>query len=279
MIAQAAEAGRSEIFVALRQAAARTGTDFDYLLRTATRESGLKTNAKSNTSSATGLFQFVDQTWLGLVKRYGAAYGLGAYADAIEERPGGGYSVPSAELKGEILALRKDPAVASYMAGEHVCETKGSLEAWLGREVGCGELYAAHFLGEAGARKLIALNAENPDQAAADAFGRAASANRNVFYHRDGTPKTVGELYAWAKGQADTPLPAVAPAPVASDVPAANRASLFRASDYGVDMRSSYSTLAGSALPRPPFAITADVVAILSLLEPASSEAASDKNA
>ena len=63
-------------YQAIRQAASETGTDFDYLWRTAKRESGLNPNARASTSSATGLFQFTNQTWLSMVERYGDKYGL-----------------------------------------------------------------------------------------------------------------------------------------------------------------------------------------------------------
>ena len=56
--------------------AAATGSDFHYLLGTAMRESSLKPSAQSATSSAAGLFQFVDQTWLAWSKPHGAKYGL-----------------------------------------------------------------------------------------------------------------------------------------------------------------------------------------------------------
>src|SRR3569832_820214 len=79
MLAEAAQnaTDRSQIIAALKQASAATGSDFHYLLGTAMRESSLKPQAQSSTSSATGLFQFVGQTWLGLVKEHGAKYGFG----------------------------------------------------------------------------------------------------------------------------------------------------------------------------------------------------------
>jgi hypothetical protein len=84
------------------------------------------------------------------------------------------------------------------MAGEAANETKQSLECSLGRSVCGGELYAAHFLGEGGARHLIALKEKNPACPADQLFPQAAKANRSVFYRQDGTPKTVKEVYDWA---------------------------------------------------------------------------------
>jgi hypothetical protein len=64
--------GAQNVVAALTRAANRTGADFGYLLQTAMRESSLNPEAKAPTSSATGLFQFIEQTWLGTVKQHGA---------------------------------------------------------------------------------------------------------------------------------------------------------------------------------------------------------------
>ncbi|HLV85239.1 MAG TPA: transglycosylase SLT domain-containing protein [Devosia sp.] len=48
----------------LTAAGDRNGVDFDYLLQTAMRESSLNPQAKAQTSSAVGLFQFLESTWL-----------------------------------------------------------------------------------------------------------------------------------------------------------------------------------------------------------------------
>jgi hypothetical protein len=193
-----AASSRTQVVAALQQAAAATGSDFHYLLSTAMRESGLKPQAQSSTSSASGLFQFVDQTWLGLVKKYGSQEGLGAAANAISQDGSGHYRVADNADRQAILALRNDPKVASMMEGHFVQETKFSLQGALGRDVGDGELYAAHFLGTNAACKLIALNRSNPQAAAASAFPQAASANRSVFFHSDGSAKSVREVCDWA---------------------------------------------------------------------------------
>jgi len=70
---------------ALAVASSKTGIDFDYLLNQAKVESGLNANAKAGTSSATGLYQFVEQSWLAVVKKHGAEHGLGWAADSIQQ--------------------------------------------------------------------------------------------------------------------------------------------------------------------------------------------------
>jgi Transglycosylase SLT domain len=202
MQAEAASLGaeRSSVVAALKNAAAVTGSDFHYLLGTAMRESSLKPNAQSSSSSATGLFQFIDQTWLGLVKEHGAQHGLGNFAAAITKQPDGHYHADTG-AKQSILALRKDPEFSALMAGEYAKSTQSTMRASLGRDVCGGELYAAHFLGPDSACKLIKLAGSEPGSSAAAQFPQAASANRNVFFHADGAPKSVREVYDWAVRQ------------------------------------------------------------------------------
>jgi len=200
VLSSMAAAGADRVVAALQKAAAKTGSDFHYLLGTAMRESSLKPHAQSSTSSATGLFQFIEQTWLGLVKEHGAEHGLGNLAAAITRQPDGRYRA-DAEVKQNILALRKDPEVCALMAGEYAKSTQGTLRAGLGREVCGGELYAAHFLGPDAALKLIKLAASDPGASAVAQFPQAASANKSVFLHADGTAKSVREVYDWAVRQ------------------------------------------------------------------------------
>jgi len=195
-----AEAVSGTVVQALQKAAAATGSDFHYLLGTAMRESSLKPNATSSSSSATGLFQFIDQTWLGLVKEHGAQHGLGNFAEAITKQADGHYRA-DANAKQTILALRKDPEVCALMAGEYAKSTQGSLRASLGRDVCGGELYAAHFLGPDAAAKLIKLAGSDPSTSAAAQFPQAAAANKSVFFHADGSAKSVREVYDWALAQ------------------------------------------------------------------------------
>ena len=99
----------STVVNALKDAAAATGSDFHYLLGTAMRESSLKSLAQSATSSAAGLFQFVDQTWLGLVKSYGGKYGLASMADNISVDSQGHYRAANDQDRQAIMVLKTNP--------------------------------------------------------------------------------------------------------------------------------------------------------------------------
>jgi len=206
-IQSAAATVRTDVMAALHAASHKTGLDFDYLFNTAMRESNLDTQAKSKNSSASGLFQFIDQTWLGLVKQFGERYGLGSYAGAIQQTGNGQFVVASNTTKAAILALRQNPELSALMAGESAKQTKQSLECALGRKVCEGELYAAHFLGTSGARHLIQLSETNPNMRADVAFPHASKGNKAVFYNADGTVKTVGELYASVVNRLPTQMP------------------------------------------------------------------------
>ncbi len=180
---------------AIRQAAQATGTSFHYLLATAQVESGLDPQAGAATSSARGLFQFVEQTWLGTMKQSGAALGYGRYADAISKTPSGRYDVADPALRREILKLRTDPAVNAVMAGAVTQANAALLSRKLGRSPSEGELYLAHFLGAGGAARLISLAADNPRASAASYFPIAAQANGPIFYDRaTGVPRSLAQV-------------------------------------------------------------------------------------
>jgi hypothetical protein len=180
---------------AIRQAARMTGTDFRYLLATAKVESNFKADAKAATSSARGLFQFIEQTWLQTLKEQGPALGYGPYADAISRRPSGEYVVSEPRLHGAILSLRSDPSANAMMAGAFTRANAARLAGKLGRAPTEGELYIAHFLGPTGANRLIGLSESRPMTPAAAVFPGAAQANRSIFYDRDGRARSAGEVY------------------------------------------------------------------------------------
>lgn len=203
----------------IRTGADQTGTDFGYLLRTAKRESALDPTAKAPTSSATGLFQFIEQTWLGLVKSDGDRAGLGQEARSVTARPDGTYTVADPAARQAILKLREDPEVASVMAGAFTRQNRDLLTGAIGRAPSAGELYVAHVLGARGAADLIGRAATEPASPAAAAMPEAARANRTLFYDRSGRARGAGEVYgllsAVGAGTPGSGLPSgTAPSPV-----------------------------------------------------------------
>lgn len=178
---------------ALDRAGARNGVDFGYLLQTAIRESSLNPAAKAPTSSATGLFQFIESTWLEVMKSEGPRLGYGELADHIYENDGE-FFVPDPAMRQQILDLRHDPQVSADMAAAFTRRNGDYLMEKFGRMPSPGELYIAHFLGPSGAERFFELGLQNPEANAAAAFPRPASANPTIFYN-DGRPRTVREVY------------------------------------------------------------------------------------
>jgi hypothetical protein len=187
---------RVRIAGAIKQAANTTGTSFEYLLATAKMESNFNPSAKASSSSARGLFQFIDQTWLGTVKEAGAQLGYGNYADAITRSSSGTYSVSDPAARAAILKLRDDPATSSAMAGVLTQSNSFRLTGKIGRRPTDSELYMAHFMGVGGAAKLIANAEDNPQASGARLFPNAAAANRSIFYERGGRARSVSEVYS-----------------------------------------------------------------------------------
>lgn len=189
----------AKIAAAIKKASRATGADFDYLLKTAARESSFKAQAKARTSSAAGLFQFIESTWLKMVKDRGGQFGLEALAGEIVERPGGRLAVPDSHARKHILALRHDPELAAMMAGEFTRQNAAYLSGRLGREPTKGELYIAHFLGAPQGARLVRLAETRPELRADVYFGAAARANRAIFY--DGSrPRSIAEVYGVLTG-------------------------------------------------------------------------------
>ena len=163
---------------AIASAAKATGIDFAYLTAQASIESRFDTDAKAKTSSAAGLYQFIETTWADMVGRHGHKIGLQQEAEAIKSGD------LSSSDRRKIMDLRFDAGIAARMGAEFAAENRSFLESRLGREPSPTDLYMAHFLGPGGAAKFLSALDSNPDGVAAEAFPAAAKANHNVFYKR-----------------------------------------------------------------------------------------------
>jgi hypothetical protein len=190
-----------QITGAIKQAAKSSGISFEYLVTTAKIESNMNPAAQAVTSSAKGLYQFIEQTWLGTLKTAGTAVGLGKYADAITQNADGRYEVADAGKRSSIMQLRSDPEASAMMAGAFTRANADHLENNIGRKPTEGELYIAHFLGPDGAGKLIGVAATQPNANAAKMFPQAAAANPSIFYDRAGNGRSAADVYANLSGK------------------------------------------------------------------------------
>lgn len=180
---------------AIARAAAATGVDFKYLMAQAKLESSLDPTARAATSSAAGLYQFTQGTWLQTLDRHAERHGLEWVDAAIQ---GGRVADPS--MRAQIMSLRYDADTSAMMAAELAADNRAELTSVLGREPDASELYLAHFLGVSGAGQFLSALNGNPSQSAAAILPKAAAANRSIFYE-GGAPRSVGGVMDVIRGK------------------------------------------------------------------------------
>jgi hypothetical protein len=182
-----------QVVSAIRNAAAETGARFDVLLASAAMESGVRPDAQASSSSASGMFQFIEQTWLDAVRQYGASHGLAAEASAVVSR-NGRLTVEDPTLRQRILDLRNDPRVSSLLAGDSLRAISNQLAPTLGRTPDVAETYLGHFLGAGGAAQMLQALKATPNRPAAELLPAAAAANPAMFTGANGASLTVSQF-------------------------------------------------------------------------------------
>lgn len=244
-----------QVLGAVREASRRTGADFGYMLANAARESGFRADAQARTSSATGLYQFIDSTWLQMVRDHGAEHGLGGLARQIAGGPDGTPMVADPATRQRILDLRRDPRLNAVMAGEFANANKRHLERTIGGEIGSTELYLAHFLGANAAATFLEARRATPDLPAAELFPAAARANRAVFFDRQtGAARSLEAVYQRIGRSLDDTLAATRDIAGPADRPSRMFAGPMTGSRQLLSQASGlslWSTLFLNSLPAP----------------------------
>jgi len=150
-------------------------------------ESNGDPNARNKRSSATGLGQFLDETWLDMIRAH---------------RP----DLAKGRSQAEILELRRDAKIAREITARFT-ERNAEMLRKRGLPVTPGTLYLAHFAGGAGAVAILSAM-ENADaalvMATADATGRTKREKiikANPFLERF----TVADLRNWAERKMHVP--------------------------------------------------------------------------
>jgi hypothetical protein len=245
---------RLRIAGAIKQAATATGTSFQYLLTTAKMESDFNPKATAPTSSASGLFQFIGQTWLGTVKEAGAQLGYSQYADTITKSASGNYSVNDPAARSAVMNLRDDPAASSAMAGVLTRSNSFKLTGLIGRRPTDSELYMAHFMGVSGAAKLITSAEGNPQASGARLFPNAAAANHSIFYDKSGYARSVSGVYSELTsryaGAANSPVTRTAMA-VLGDTPATTAVASATSANSPIDNAAYLASFPNAAATGP----------------------------
>ncbi len=198
----------SKVLAAIRLGSLRTGMEFPYLMELAYTESSFNPAEKARRSSATGLYQFTDSTWLGSIKAYGEKYGLGLYASEIryftDHKGRQQLSVDNPIVYRHILALRYNPRISALIAAEFALKNKQQLARILGPDFGSTELYLAHFFGIEHALEFLRLLEQSPYRLAAELFPKAAQSNPGVFEPWKGEKRTMQEVYDFFDAKFDT---------------------------------------------------------------------------
>jgi hypothetical protein len=178
------------------EAAKTTGSDPALLMAIADKESSFAPKAKAATSSASGLFQFIDSTWLKAVRMFGWRHGQQEAAEAIAVKGGDLRVAP--QKRAAILAMRNDPYLSAALAAEMLKYDGDKIAERIGRPLTAGETYLIHFLGPDDAARFMQKVEEAPQTPAAALLPRPARANKPIFYARKGKkmePKSVGEVH------------------------------------------------------------------------------------
>ncbi|MGA8171972.1 MAG: transglycosylase SLT domain-containing protein [Methylocystis sp.] len=167
------------------KAAKTTGSDPALLMSIADKESSFASSAKASTSSASGLFQFVESTWFKALKSFGWRYGREEEAKAIQGDED--HQTIEPRKRAEILELRNDPYLSAALAAEMLKRDGAKIAEHLGRSLTAGETYLIHFLGPEDAERFMQKMDAEPDASAAQLLPRPAKANKPIFYERQGS--------------------------------------------------------------------------------------------
>jgi len=197
--ALAATKGCEGAIVAIDTAARQTKVSANYLLALARQESGCNSHARANGSTAVGMFQFVENTWLVSMHEHGARYGHAELARAITVGRDGRARVAERTTRARILQMRTDPQLSAYLAAELARSNAKYILAARQRPLAPTDLYLAHFLGAQGALTFLAELDSRPQTDAYQLLPVAAKSNPSVFFvgGDQRNPRSVLEIYSF----------------------------------------------------------------------------------
>jgi hypothetical protein len=176
---------RRHLVETIVKAAQATEADPVLLMAIADKESSFSTGIRAKTSSATGLFQFIDTTWLKVVRDFGARHGMAKEAQAITWVDDELVVADPAE-RARILELRREPYVSALLAAEMLKRDASRIGRRIGRDLTHGETYLAHFLGPDDAERFMEKVVEEPNSVAAKLLPKPARANKPIFFGSSG---------------------------------------------------------------------------------------------
>ena len=200
-----------DVMSSIRDAASKTGVDFNFLVAQASVESGFRGNAHAAKSSAAGLFQFTGSTWLRMMHDHGAQYGRADLAKSVKLNSQGAPVVTDKQTEREILALRGDNHLSAVFAAEYAKANGVRIQAATGHKATAAELHLAHLLGPNGAVRFLKAHDVNGGQSAAKVAPAAARQNPELFYSRGSrSPESVATVYRNIQEKLNVPMRQVA---------------------------------------------------------------------
>lgn len=185
----------SGVMNAIQSAAQKSGIDPHLLAAVAWRESRFDPSARSQRSSAKGLLQFTEGTWLQAIRNCGERCGVGLYADAIQKSRSGELVVSDKQLRAEILQRRGDPVLSAKLAAEEMRLRQAAMQDRLGRTVRSADLYLLHVLGPSGSTRFLAALVQHPTASSLKVASSRVMYNAGLLA-RDHRPMTVAKTYA-----------------------------------------------------------------------------------
>lgn len=172
---------------AMYDASIAQDVDFGILALSSMLESEFGSNTISASSSARGMFQFIDSTWLILIHKYGKRIGLNAESDSLYlDQKTGRIEVKndSRITRESILTLRDDPRIISMIKAFHLKEEEQALTDFGITAPHATDYYIVHMLGTGFAQKFYELKNQNASLPLAQSgiTGAEQAANNNPYF-------------------------------------------------------------------------------------------------
>lgn len=184
----------AKLFHNIISAAQKTEYDPAMLLTMAWFESKMDAKVNNKVSSALGLFQFTEGTWIETIYKYGEKHGLNNYVNAITKDDNGKYHVKNKNDLNYILALRNNPKVSAIMAAETMKNNQNFVENKLGQKIQDKDAYLIHVLGAVGAAKFFDNLQKRPSAPVSLLFPVAVKKNPHLFIKKIDDQKKIRSI-------------------------------------------------------------------------------------